>query len=89
MVQLAEKEPYKAVGRVLNESGLRRTQKKLKSKVFLVAVKARDKLLGVLHEILIINFDLSHFSCVSGARELSSPIGAILRQYGVDGAKEV
>ena len=42
MVQLALREPYKTVEEVLSESGLRRTQKNLNSKVFWVASKARD-----------------------------------------------
>lgn len=42
MVQLAIRDPYKKVEKVLSESRLRRTQKKLKSKVFWIAIKARD-----------------------------------------------
>lgn len=42
IVQLAIKAPYKTVERVLNESGFRRTQKSLESKVFWIAIKARS-----------------------------------------------
>ena len=42
MVQLAIREPYKTVEKVLIESGFRRTQIEFKSEVFWVAIKARD-----------------------------------------------